>query len=340
MAASPSTEPAYADLFEIERIARERLPEAVWDYASTGADDEVTARANVEAWQGVRLLPRVLRGVADVDLTTTLLGTPVSLPIVASPTGKQRMFHPEGELATARAFGQAGALMVVSSGASDLLDRIVQAAPGAPRWLQIYLERDRSLTEASVRRAKAVGFSALVLTVDLAPGGRPRLERPGALPEVPTAAVDPEPALSFDDLAWLRSITSLPIAVKGVLRGDDAALCVDAGAAAVVVSNHGGNQLDTAVTTLEALPEVVAAVGDRAGVYVDGGVRRGTSVLKALALGASAVLVGRPLIYGLAAGGAEGVAAVLGCLERELRRAMRLCGARSLAEITPDLIRT
>jgi 4-hydroxymandelate oxidase len=330
---------AYADLFAIEQIARERLPDAVWDYASTGADDEVTARANVEAWQRVRLRPRVLRGVGDVDLSTALLGTPVSLPVVASPTGKQRMFHPDGELATARAFGEAGALMVLSSGASDLVEPVATAAPGAPRWLQLYLERDRSLTEAHVRRAEAAGFRALLLTVDLAPGGRPRLERPGALPEVPTSAVNPEPALSFDDLAWLRSITALPIAVKGVLRGDDALLCVEAGAAAVVVSNHGGNQLDTAVTTVEALPEVVAAVGDQAEVYVDGGVRRGTSVLKAVALGARAVFVGRPVVYGLAAAGTDGVAAVLGCLERELRRAMRLCGARNVAEITPDLVR-
>jgi len=339
MAASPSTNADFADLFEIELAARARLPPAIWDYAHGGADDGLTAAANVAAWAAVRLRPRVLRGVREPDLATSLLGTPVSMPIVASPTGKQRMFHPEGELATARAFGAAGALMVLSSGASDLLEPITQAVPGAPRWLQLYLESDRALTEDAVRRAAAAGFSAVVLTVDVAAGGRPRLDRPGALPRVPSAALRPEAALGLDDLAWLRSVSPLPVVVKGVLRGDDAALCVEAGAAALVVSNHGGNQLDTTVTTVEVLPEVIQAVGARAEVYVDGGIRRGTSVLKALALGAQAVFVGRPIIYGLAAGGGEGVGAMLGCLERELRRAMHLCGAATLAEVTPDLVR-
>ncbi len=339
MAASPSTESEFADLSEIEQAARERLPGPVWEYAHGGADDEVTAEANVAAWRSVWLRPRILRGAAVADLSTTLLGTPVTMPIVASPTGKQRMFHPEGEVATARAFARAGALMVLPSGASDLLGSIVAAAPGAPRWLQIYLERDRSLTVAAIERAAAAGFTAVVLTVDLAPGGRPRLERPGALPVVPTTAVEPETAIGFDDLAWLRATTPLPVVVKGVLRGDDAVLCAEAGAAAVVVSNHGGNQLDTAITTVEALPEVIEALAGRAEVYVDGGIRRGTSVLKAVAMGARAVFVGRPVIYGLAVGGSEGVGAMLGCLERELRRAMRLCGAASLSELTPDLVR-
>jgi 4-hydroxymandelate oxidase len=336
MAVSPSTD--FSDLMEAERRARERLPEAVWDYARAGADDGLTADANIAAWGAIRLRPHVLRGVSAARLSTRLLGTPVSMPIVASPTGKQRMFHAEGELATARAFAGAGALMILSSGASDLIEPVASAAPGAPRWMQLYIERDRALTAETIERASAAGFSAVVLTVDVARGGRPRLERPDVLPEVPTTVVEPEPALSLEDVAWLRASTPLPVVVKGVLRGDDAAACVNAGAAALVVSNHGGNQLDTVVTTAEALPEVIEAVGGRAEVYVDGGIRRGTSVLKALALGARAVLVGRPVIYGLAVGGSEGVAAMLGCLERELRRAMHLCGAPTLADLTPDLI--
>src|SRR6266542_1495320 len=211
MAASPSTESEFADLYEIERAARQRLPAAAWDYAHGGADDGLTADANIAAWGAVRLRPWVFRGAGEADISTTLLGTPVSMPIVAAPTGQQRMFHPEGEVATARAFGAAGALMVLASGASDLIEPITRATPATPRWLQLYLERDRSLTAEAVGRAAAAGFSAVVLTVDVAPGGRPRLERSEALPRVPSTAVRPEPAVGLDDVAWLRSATPLPV---------------------------------------------------------------------------------------------------------------------------------
>jgi 4-hydroxymandelate oxidase len=339
--ASPSSSdpvPAFADLPELERIARTRLPDPVWEYAHAGADDGVTAAANIAAWGEIKLRPRVLRGVTAVDSSTTLLGSRVALPIAASPTGKQRLFHPEGELATARALAAAGALTVLSWGAADQIERVVSAAPGGLRWLQVYLERDRERTRNVVERAAAAGFRAVVVTVDLAPGGRPRVEGAVAGWAAPAGNVELEQGVGLDDLAWLRSLSPLPILVKGVLRDDDAHRCVEAGAAGVVVSNHGGNQLDTAVPTAEALPEVVAAVAGRAEVYVDGGIRRGTTVLKALAMGAQAVLVGRPIVCGLAVGGSAGVAAMLDCLARELRRAMLLCGAANLAELTPDLL--
>ena len=349
------------DLDDFEHAARERLTANAWGYYSAGADDELTLADNVAAWRRLRLRPRVLRDVSVLDPSTTVLGTPVSLPVLVAPMAYQRMADDEGERATARAAAAAGTVMVTSTVATVSLEDVAAAAPGAPRWMQVYVQRDRSLAAALVARAVAAGYSALVFTVDLPVLGRRRADEhnafalpdgmvmanlghagPASAPGVSALAAhardDFDPGLTFADIGWLRDISGLPVLVKGVLRADDARACVDAGAAAVIVSNHGGRQLDTAVATADALPEVAAAVGSDAEVYVDGGVRRGTDVVKALALGARAVLVGRPLLWGLAVGGEKGVRDVLDCLGGELVRAMALCGARTVGELTPDLI--
>lgn len=344
---------------ELEARARAALPPAVYDYFVAGADAELTAAENVRAWSRLRLRPRVLRDVSSVSLGTTVLGVPVATPVLVAPAAYQRLGHPEGESATARAAAEAGTVMVVSTLATTSLEDVAAAAPGAPRWFQLYVHRDRGFTKELVERAAAAGYRALMLTVDLPVlGHRRRDERNNfalpphlqmanvgkgsdagdgsALRSYADAAIDP--SLSFDDLEWLRGLADLPLVVKGVLRGDDAATCTAAGADAVVVSNHGGRQLDTALPTAEALPEVVGAVGDAAEVYVDGGIREGTDVVKALALGARAVLLGRPVLWGLALGGTDGVREVLGDLSSSLARAMALCGAASIDELTPDLV--
>jgi 4-hydroxymandelate oxidase len=353
-------------------IAAERLPKMAYDYYASGAEGERTLADNVEAWQRIRLRPRCLVDVATRDLTTTVLGRRVSMPVLVAPTAFQRLAHPEGELATARATASAGTVMVLSTLANTTLEDVATAYAGVDgvtsespggRWFQLYVYKDRGVTRSLVERAEAAGYDALVLTVD-APlfGRRLRDMRNGfALPDGLTAAnVSPagigevagvagdsglatyiaamlDQGLTWRDVAWLRSITRLPIVVKGVLRGDDAALAMEHGAAGVVVSNHGGRQLDTTVATADALREVVDAVAERGEVFVDGGVRRGTDILKAVALGARAVLVGRPVLWGLAADGEAGVRQALGMLRAELDLAMALCGCATIEAITRDL---
>lgn len=347
------------DLGELERHARERLDPAAYDYYAGGADDEVTLEANVAAWRRLRLRYRVLRDVGAVSTATTVLGTPVAAPVLVAPTAYQRLADDAGEAATARGAQAAGTVMIASTLATVSLEDVAAAAPGAPRWFQLYVRRDRSWTAELVARAVAAGYRALVLTVDLPVlGFRRRDERNNfslpvgmemanvgsAVPKVEGSGLQAytdaelEPSLTFDDLEWLRSLSDLPLVVKGVVRADDARACVDAGAAAIAVSNHGGRQLDSAVATADALPEVADAVGAQAEVYVDGGVRGGTDVVKALALGARAVLIGRPILWGLATGGQQGVAAVLGGFAEEVARAFALCGAASVSEVTGDLL--
>ena len=333
----------------LEAAARAALPKEAFDYFAGGAFDERSLAANLADWAALRLRPRVLRDVAVVDPGTTLLGRPVAHPIVVAPTAFHRMAHPDGEPATARGAAAAGAHFVLSTRSTTPVEDVARALGGRPFWYQVYVLRERELTLELVGRAKAAGATALVLTVDVPRLGRrlrdlvnnfvlpahlgtiESLDRPGDL-------ADQDPSLTFDDIGWLREATGLPVVAKGVLRGDDARRCVDAGASAVVVSNHGGRQLDTAVSGAAAMPDVVAAVRDRCEVYVDGGVRRGTDVVKALALGARAVLVGRPVLWGLATGGAEGVTAVLADLVAELELAMALCGCRTVEELTADLL--
>ena len=345
------------DLAALEQAARGRLDPAVYEYVAGGADAELTLADNLAAWARLRLRPRVLRDVRRVDTATTLLGAPVPTPILVAPTGYHGLVHPEGELATAAGAAAAGSLMVVSTQANRSLEEVARHVPGAPRWFQVYVNVDHGFTEELVSRAATAGYSALVLTADLPVlGNRPRDLRnrlrfpPGmvlgnAVERFGTGGADVwEHASRFDaglepaTIAWLRGCSGLPVLVKGVLRGDDAEAFVAAGAAGIVVSNHGGRQLDTALAAADALPEVVAAVDGRVEVLVDGGVRRGTDVVKALCMGAGGVLVGRPVLWGLATGGAEGVRTVLLGLQEELLRAMALCGAVGLAELTPDLL--
>jgi 4-hydroxymandelate oxidase len=340
------------DLVALEEEARALLPGPVYDYLAGGAGDEVTMRDSVAAWDRIRLRPRVLRDVGTVDTSTTLLGTPVATPVIVAPTAFHKLAHPDGELATAKGAAAAGALYTATTRTTTPLHEVAEASgPGAPRWYQVYVLKERDHVAAMVQRAAASGFTALVLTGDTPMLGR-RLRDvrnafllPDDVQQAAEAAgaaggslVDQDPAVTFDHIGWLREMSGLPVLVKGVLRGDDALACLDAGAAGVVVSNHGGRQLDGAIASADALPEVVAAVGDRAEVYVDGGIRRGVDVVRALGLGARGVMIGRPVLWGLATGGAEGVRRVLRGFQRELELAMALCGARSVGEVTGDLV--
>ncbi|HVB90578.1 MAG TPA: alpha-hydroxy acid oxidase [Acidimicrobiales bacterium] len=348
-------------LDDLERDARHIIGEMAYAYYSGAADDERLLAGNVAAWGHWQLHPRVLAGISEVSTTTTVLGTAVSCPVAIAPTAIQGLAHPDGEAATARGAADAGALMILSSLATCSLEDVAAAAPGAPRWMQIYILRERSRTSELVARAVAHGYGALVLTVDAPVSGlRLREWRAGvhlpddlALPNLAGRSTESareggfmavvtrefEPALTPDDIGWLAGLSHLPVVAKGVQRADDAVRCVDAGAAAIVVSNHGARQLADAPATADILPEIVDAVAGRAEVYVDGGVRRSPDVVKALALGARAVLVGRPSLWALAAGGAPGIAELLHWYESELRRAMALCGAASVDQIDRSLVR-
>ena len=316
--------------------ARERVAPEVWCYFEGGANDEVTLRANVAAYSRWRLRPRMLVDVSEISLATTLLGTPVSLPLGVAPFAMQRLLVPDGECSTARAASAANALMVVSTLTTSPHPEICAAAPDGPRWLQLYVLRDRQRTLDHIAEAREAGYSAVVLTVDLPYVGRRERDLRLGFPNPPPELVLPyahlfetAPALTWRDLEWIRSEVGLPLAVKGILTHEDALLAVEHGADAVWVSNHGGRQLDHVAAGLEALPEVVEAVAGRAEVYVDGGIRRGTDVLKALALGARAAFAGRAFACGLAVGGEEGVAQVLSLLREEIELGLGLLGCPS-----------
>jgi 4-hydroxymandelate oxidase len=352
---------SWLNLDELEARARERLSELAYGYYAGGADDELALRGNAAAYRRWSIYYRVLVDVATRDLSTTVLGQPLALPVMIAPTAYHKLAHPDGEVATARAAASAGTTMIVSTLSTTAIEDI--AATGASLWFQLYVYRDRDATAALIERVERAGAKALVLTVD-APliGRRERDVRNGfALPphlrmenlhgdraRVPPSANDSglaawvsshlDPGLSWKDVAWLRATTRLPVLLKGVVRPDDARRAIDHGVAGIVVSNHGGRQLDAAPATLDALPGVVAAVDGRAEVLLDGGIRRGSDVVKALALGARAVLIGRPVLWGLAVDGAAGVAAVLGHLRGELDLAMALCGCPRLADLTRDLL--
>ena len=345
----------------LEDQAREALGEMAYAYYSGGAEDERLIEENVTAWLRWRLYPRVLLDVSTVSTAASVLGSPVSMPIVIAPTALHRLAHPDGELATVRAAADSGAAMILSSLATTDLDDVAAAAPDAVRLMQVYILKDRGRTAEMVRRAVAAGYRALVFTVDVPVSGlRTReVERGVRLPDelgLPNLA-DPssghgpgwgfmaqvvqefDPALSVDDIAWLADLSGLPVVVKGVCRGDDALRCADAGAAGVVVSNHGGRQLDDALPTASSLPAVVDAVGGRMEVYVDGGIRRAGDVMKALALGADAVLIGRPVLWALATGGSAGVRTLMTIFGAELARVMALCGVTDIGGIDRSLVR-
>ena len=343
-------------LADFEEPARERLHPAAWTYYARGAGDEHTVRENFEAWNRYHLLPRVLVDVEAIDLRTTLLGREVALPIGIAPAALHGLAHADGECATARAAAAAGVVQVVSTVSSRTIEDVAAAAPDAPdaaRWFQLYVQRDRGVTRELVQRAAAAGYSAVALTVDLPVLGyrddvlRTRFD-PGraAYANLPRRAVwggeiDDvldlrSVALTWDDLAEIRSWSPLPLVLKGILAADDARLAVEHGADAVWVSNHGGRQLDRVPTAIEVLPAIVDAVDGRAEVYADGGLRRGSDVAIALALGARAVFTARPFLYALACAGEAGVARALAILREETLRTFALLGVRSVGDVGPE----
>ena len=345
------------DFDALEAEARAKLPAPSFAFCATGADDEITAAENVTAWRQLRLRPRVLREITSIDTSVSLLGTRVAAPIMVAPTGRHHLFHAEAERATARGAAAAGAVFVMATSGTTTVEEAAAERGGAPQWFQLYMEPKRAETGALLDRVAASGFRALVLTVDQpVPGWSPRASRTPVMPSpdirsvnmpgapIARTAYDPSRKgvvmfpTTFADLEWLVVRMPLPVVVKGVLRADDALRCIDAGAKAIIVSNHGGRHLDTTVTTAEVIGEVADAVAGKAEVYVDGGIRRGTDILKALALGARAVLIGRPVLWGLSVRGAQGVHDVLDHLRSELVRAMQLSGAVSVSEATRDLV--
>lgn len=351
------------NLAEYEAAARAVLPRTVYDYYAGGADDEITLDANRAAYSQLFFRPRVLVDVERVDTGLELLGERLALPVLLAPTAFQKLAHPDGELATARAARAAGTRMLVAGTLATTTVEEIAAALGEPFWLQIYVFRDRGLTRMLVERAIAAGASALVLTVTFPVAGnrerdvRNRFQLPPGvemanfhghlqshLPESRgsglAAFVDEQfdPSLTWEAVDWLRGEWDLPVLVKGVVTPEDARLAVEHGAAGIIVSNHGGRQLDTAEPTLRALPRVVDAAGNRIPVLVDGGIRRGTDVLKALALGARAVLIGRPYLWGLATDGQAGVERVLRLLREELERAMALVGRPRLEQLDRSVL--
>jgi L-lactate dehydrogenase (cytochrome) len=368
-----------ATVGDLREIARRRVPRAVFDYADGAAGAEISLRRSREAFERVEFCPSVLRDVSFVDPSTTVLGAPSALPLVFAPTGFTRLLHTEGETAVGRVAERVGIPLALSTMGTTSVEALAAAAPGARRWFQLYLWRDREASAALVERARAAGYEALVLTVDTPVAG-PRLRdvRNGftippalTLRTTANAALHPrwwvdllttpplefaslrswggtvaelvdrvfEPAATVADVRALRESWPGALVVKGVLTADDARAVVDAGADAVVVSNHGGRQLDRAPTPLEQLPGIVHAVGDRAEVYVDGGIMDGADVVAAVAFGARACLVGRAYLYGLMAGGERGVQRAADILSREVARTMQLLGVASGAELTPNRVR-
>jgi 4-hydroxymandelate oxidase len=332
------------NVHEYEALAQSRLDANTWGYYYGGSDDEVTLRANRTAFERIRLRPRVLVDVSTCDLHTSVLDTPVRMPILVAPTGLQGPAHPEGECETARGAGLAHALMVVSTSATRTIEDVAKAATG-PLWYQLYWYNYAN-AESLIRRAVAAGYRAIVLTVDSPRWGNKERARNFSLPPHLREANfedeevrEEQASLTWNIVSWLRSMTSLPIVLKGILAEEDALLAVEQGVDGIVVSNHGGRQLDSVPASIQALPEIVAAVAGRCEVYLDGGIRRGTDILKALSLGARAVLVGRPILYGLAVNGAEGVAHVLEILRSELELAMVLAGCPEIKSISRSLVK-
>lgn len=369
---------------DLRSIARRRLPRGVFDYIDGGAEDEVTLRANSEAFRRIGFRPRVLRDVTDVDVESTLLGKPIPFPLVLAPTGFTRIAHSAGELAVARSAGRAGLPYALSTLGTRSIEDVAQTGPGR-FWFQVYMWRDRGLVAELVDRARRAGFEALCLTVDTAVLGKrerdmrrgftlpPKIgfstlldglshpswtwqflrSEPITFANVTGANVGDgttavsladyvgrqfDPSVSWDDVAWLRSIWDGPLVLKGIQTVEDARIASAEGVEAIALSNHGGRQIDTAPPIVELLPDVVQAVGDRVELICDGGVRRGSDIAKALALGAKACMMGRAYLYGLGAAGEAGVDHVIDLLASELRRTMALIGASAVDDLSPDLL--
>ena len=337
---------------EFEERAKECMTPMAYEFVASGAAEEHTLRWNCEAFDRIRLRPRVLRDVAAIDTRVSLLGRELAFPILLAPTAYHRVLHPEGEIATARGAAAAGVTWIVSMGTTTAIGDIAKAA-ASPLWFQLYFQSDEGFTRDVVHQAEDAGCEALCLTVDspiIGPRNRQARARFRLPPDVTTphlfdighrnqAIMDPRRvAATWKDVEWLRAFTKLPFVIKGILDPEDAELAVQSGADAVIVSNHGGRNLDTTPAAIDALAEVVEQMQERVPVLVDGGVRRGTDVLKAIALGARAVLIGRPYCYGLSIAGSDGVRRVVDILRAELETAMMLSGAAAIGRIDRTLL--
>ena len=346
------------NLYDYEARAKEVLPRDTWDFIDAGSMDEITTRRNRTAFEELTLRPRFLRDISDRSISTTVLGTEISLPVMIAPAGNQILAHPDGELATARGAGMSDALMLLSVSSNFSMEEVKEAATGL-LWFQLY-HRGYDFTEMLVHRAEEAEFKAICLTVDTpVPSPKERDLRNGferslglgnfrgqnrarneisGTDETPGWDVSRCPPLTWKELDWLRGLTSLPLVLKGIRTAEDAHIAVESGVEGIPVSTHGGRQLDMTMSAIEMVPEVVGAVKGHAEVYVDSGVRRGSDVVKALALGARAVGIGRPLYWGLAVNGGEGVHGVLELLREEIDRCMAFCGQTNIRELEPGLV--
>jgi isopentenyl diphosphate isomerase/L-lactate dehydrogenase-like FMN-dependent dehydrogenase len=348
-----TTSPQPINLFEFEEIARERLPKEEYDYIAGGATDEISVDRNRRAYASWAFRPRVLRDVSALDLSTTVLGTKVNLPVLIAPCGGHKRAHPEGELATYRAAAACGTILAVSANSNTSFEDLAKAVDGH-LWVQMYPFRNKEMTTEWLRRAKDNGYKAVVVTLDSQwPPKRERNIRnnyrrtrgvnyPAAGTDTPRpagrAGEGSDPAATWQDLAWIKKAAGLPVVAKGVMTGEDVELCAEAGADGVIVSNHGGRHLDNTLATVEVLSEAVAAAKGKMEIYLDGGVRRGADVVKAIALGAKAVFIGRPLFWGLAVDGEQGVVRVLDILREEMEITMAKCGRPTIASIDATTI--
>ncbi|NXU19782.1 HAOX2 oxidase, partial [Pardalotus punctatus] len=338
-------------LSDFEAYAKKYLPKMAWDYFAAGADDCTTRDENILAYKRIRFRPRMLRDVSTMDIRTKILGTEISFPVGIAPTGFHQLAWPDGEKSTARAARAMNTCYIASTYSTCTLEEISAAAPSGLRWFQLYIHRNRAASQQLVQRAEALGFQALVLTVDLPYTGKrrddvrngfrlpPHMKVKNLERAFEVCKMSPlDPSVTWNDIYWLRSLTCLPIIIKGILTREDAELAVRHGVQGIIVSNHGGRQLDEGPATIDALVEVVEAVRGRVEVYVDGGIRKGSDVLKALALGAKCVFIGRPALWGLAYKGEEGLQDVLRILQDEFCLSMALAGCASTSEIGPHLV--
>ena len=352
------------NVFDYEDLARQRLSQSAFDYIAGGAEDEVTLRRNRDAFERIELRPRALVDVSNVELSTTVLGREIELPVLLAPVALSRFAHPDGEVGSARSAAEAGTIFALSTMASATIEQVAAASHG-PKWFQLYVHPDRDVAKRLVQRAEGAGYLAICLTVDVPRLGRRerdlrnRLDFPPDVVyrnfigevDVKTASAQSgysalaasadvliDPSLTWDVIDWLRSFCSLPVLVKGIMTAEDARLAVDKGVAGIVVSNHGGRQLDGAPSTIDVLPEIVDAVDGRCEVLLDGGIRRGTDIVKALCMGAQAVLVGRAYAYGLGAGGGAGVARAIQILRADLIRTLKLLGCPSTAQLDESYV--
>uniref|UniRef100_A0ABI8A025 FMN hydroxy acid dehydrogenase domain-containing protein n=1 Tax=Felis catus TaxID=9685 RepID=A0ABI8A025_FELCA len=345
-----------ACLTDFRALAQERLPKSTWDFIEGGADDSFTRDDNIAAFKRIRLRPRYLKNVVNVDTRTTIQGEEITAPICISPTGFHCLVWPDGEMSTARAAQAAGVCYITSTFATCALEDIAATAPRGLRWFQLYVHPDRQLSKQLVQRVESLGFKALVITVDVPKLGNRRhdirnqldlklnlllkdfywLKERTSMPYFQMSPIDS--SICWNDLSWLQSITRLPIILKGILTKEDAELAVKHNIHGIIVSNHGGRQLDDVLASIDALAEVVAAVKGKMEVYLDGGIRTGNDVLKALALGAKCVFLGRPILWGLAYKGEDGVKELLNIIKNEFHTSMALTGCQSVAEISQDMI--